>query len=231
MRISGFQKMTLLDYPGKVACTLFTPGCNLRCPFCHNASLVTDIDDIEDYPAEEILEFLKKRQGILDGVAITGGEPLLQKGIEEFMASVRELGFSIKLDTNGFFPERLKKIVGAGLVDRVAVDIKNCREKYALTTGTEGLDLGPLEETVRFLLSGTVEYEFRTTVVRELHEREDIVRIGEWISGAENYFLQNFVDSGHLIGADFSAWDKAELLEMEKLAAPFVKNIGLRGVD
>jgi len=231
MRISGFQKMTLLDYPGKVACTLFTPGCNLRCPFCHNALLVTDLDDIDDYPPEEILGFLKKRQGILDGVAVTGGEPLLQKGVEEFLKKVRDLGFSVKLDTNGFFPEMLEKIVEAGVVDRVAVDIKNSPEKYALTAGVKDLDLSPVRETVAFLIRGTVEYEFRTTVVRELHEKEDIRKIGEWILGAENYFLQNFVDSGHLIGSDFSAWDRETLQAMKEIAAPFVKHIGLRGID
>jgi len=231
MRISGLQKMTLLDYPGKVACTVFTPGCNLRCPFCHNALLVTEIDDIEDYSQEELLSFLKKRRGILDGVAVTGGEPLLQSGIEEFLGKVKEMGFSVKLDTNGFLPERLKRVVADGLIDRVAVDIKNCREKYALTTGVKDIDLRPIEETVDFLLSGAVEYEFRTTVVRELHEIEDIREIGKWIGGAKEYYLQNFVDSGKLIGDHFTAWDRETLLKMETLAKGFAEKAGLRGID
>ncbi len=231
MKICGFQKLTLLDYPGHVACTLFTGGCNLRCPFCHNALLVTEVADLEEYQEETILSYLKKRQGILDGVAVTGGEPLIQNGLEDFLARVKELGYPVKLDTNGFFPERLQKIVAAGLADYVAVDVKNSKEKYAETVGVPGLDLSPLEETVAYLLSGPVPYEFRTTVVREFHTVEDIGKIGRWIKGAERYFLQNFVDSGNLIGENMSAHPKAVLQEMVKEAEKYVKTVGLRGVD
>ena len=183
MNFSGFQRLTLLDYPGKVACTLFTSGCNLRCPFCHNASLVTHIDNTNIYKEEEILSYLKKRQGILEGVCISGGEPLLHAEIEDFISKVKELGYAVKLDTNGFFPDRLISLVNKGLIDYVAVDFKNCYEKYALTAGVENLDIAPFKKTVEFLLSGAVDYEFRTTVVDGLHQTQDIVNIAKTIYG------------------------------------------------
>lgn len=231
MLICGFQKMTLLDFPGHVACTLFTGGCNLRCPFCHNALLVTEVDDVEEYSEDYILSYLKKRQGILDGVAITGGEPLIQKDIREFILKVRALGYPVKLDTNGTRPELLKELVSEGLVDYVAVDIKNSKERYAETAGMPALDLSPIEETVSFLLRGTVPYEFRTTVVREYHTIEDIGKIGQWIQGADRYFLQKFVDSGSLIGENMSEVSKSEMIAMQKEAEKYVKSVAIRGVD
>ena len=166
MLISGLQKLTLLDYPGLVACTVFTGGCNFRCPFCHNAPLVLPEELAHDTDEEQVLSFLKKRVGVLDGVAITGGEPLLHSDIGAFLEKVRALGFRIKLDTNGSFPDRLMDIVRAGLVDRVAMDIKNSPELYAKTAGVDRLDLGAIERSKDFLLSGSVDYEFRTTVVK-----------------------------------------------------------------
>ena len=231
MLICGFQKMTLLDFPGHVACTLFTGGCNLRCPFCHNALLVTEVDDVEEYSEDYILSYLKKRQGILDGVAITGGEPLIQKDIRAFILKVRALGYPVKLDTNGTRPELLKELVSEGLVDYVAVDIKNSKERYAETAGMPALDLSPIEETVSFLLRGTVPYEFRTTVVREYHTIEDIGKIGQWIRGADRYFLQKFVDSGSLIGENMSEVSKSEMIAMQKEAEKYVKSVAIRGVD
>ncbi len=231
MRINGFQKMTLLDFPGKVACTVFTGGCNLRCPFCHNALLVTEVADLEVIPEEEVFSVLAKRRGILDGVAITGGEPLLQKDIRAFIEKVRAMGFSVKLDTNGTFPGKLKELVLNGLVDYVAVDIKNCPEKYRETTDAENTDMDAIEETVAFLLEGRVPYEFRTTVVREFHTVEDIVKIGRWIYGAEHYYLQNFVDSGNLIGTDMHAVSREELFAMRDAVTQFVKDVQVRGVD
>ena len=231
MLICGFQKMTLLDFPGHVACTLFTGGCNLRCPFCHNALLVTEVDDVEEYSEDYILSYLKKRQGILDGVAITGGEPLIQKDIRAFILKVRALGYPVKLDTNGTRPELLKELVSEGLVDYVAVDIKNSKERYAETAGMPALDLSPIEETVSFLLRGTVPYEFRTTVVREYHTIEDIGKIGQWIRGADRYFLQKFVDSGSLIGENMSEVSKSEMIAMQKEAEKYVKYVAIRGVD
>ena len=229
MKFYGFQKMTMLDYPGKVACLVFTGGCNLRCPFCHNALLVTQIDNVV-YDEEEIIEYLKKRKGLLDGVCVSGGEPLLQIGLEGFLKRVKELGYSVKLDTNGTFPARLKSLVEKGLVDYVAMDIKNCKEKYSLTTGTDSFDMVKIEESVAFLLSGVVDYEFRTTVVDGLHEKEDFEKIATWIKGAKKYFLQNFVDSGNLIGSGLRAVSLDKLKEFAKMAESSVEKIALRGV-
>lgn len=230
MRISGFQKMTLLDFPGRVACTVFTAGCNMRCPFCHNAALVTHIDNSVSFGEDEILDYLKKRKGLLDGVCITGGEPLLQAGIEDFIAKVKAIGYAVKLDTNGTFPEKLISLVDKGLVDYVAMDIKNCKEKYAATAGIGTLDINAIEQSVEFLLKGRVEFEFRTTIVKELHTVEDIAAIGKWIKGAPRYFLQNFVDSGDLICGDMSAAPRDELYKMQQKAQEFVVNTEIRGI-
>lgn len=230
MRIDGLQKMTLLDFPGKVACTVFTGGCNFRCPFCHNALLVTELPQKPDYTVDEILSFLKKRQGLLDGVAITGGEPLMNPEIDSFIREIRKLGYSVKLDTNGSFPERLEKIVNDGLIDYVAMDIKNCKKKYAETVGLSSFDLSKVERSVDFLKNGSVDYEFRTTVVREFHTVEDIRKAAEWISGAKRYFLQNFVDSGNLIDPSVGGVDKETMFRMKDAAADFVPQTEIRGI-
>lgn len=230
MRIDGFQKMTLLDFPGKVACTVFTGGCNFRCPFCHNALLVTELSESPGFTADEIFSFLKKRRGLLDGVAITGGEPLMNPDIIDFIREIRKLGYAVKLDTNGSYPERLKEIAGEGLVDYIAMDIKNCKEKYAETIGLSQYDLSKICESVDFLKSGAVDYEFRTTVVKEFHTVEDIRKAAEWISGAPRYFLQNFVDSGNLICSSVSGVGKEIMLEMKSAAEDFVPNTEIRGI-
>lgn len=230
MRIDGLQKMTLLDFPGKVACTVFTGGCNFRCPFCHNALLVTELPENPDYTVDEILAFLKKRSGLLDGVAITGGEPLINPDIGDFIRRIRRLGYSVKLDTNGSYPDRLKSLVAEGLIDYVAMDIKNCREKYAETVGLKSLELSRIEESVDFLKSEAVDYEFRTTVVKEFHTVEDIRSAAEWMKGAKRYFLQNFVDSGNLINSSMSGVDKSVMLEMQRAAADFVPKTEIRGI-
>ena len=222
--------MTLLDFPGKVACTVFTGGCNFRCPFCHNALLVTKLPEKPDYTEDEILSFLEKRVGLLDGVAITGGEPLLNPDIGDFIRKIRDMGYAVKLDTNGSFPERLKAIVSEGLVDYVAMDIKNRREKYAETIGLKNLDLSKIEESVEFLKSGAVDYEFRTTVVKQFHTVEDIRAAAEWISGVKRYFLQNFVDSGELICEEVCGVDKETMLKMKSAAADFVPQTEIRGI-
>ncbi len=230
MVFHGFQKLTLLDFPGKVAATLFTAGCNLRCPFCHNASLVTHIEQGGVYTEEEVLSYLKKRHGILDGICLTGGEPLLHAGVGSFLSSVKEMGYAVKLDTNGSFPDRLAALIDTGVVDYVAMDIKNRKEKYPLTVGIEGFSLGAVEKSVALLLSGKVDYEFRTTVVKGLHEVEDIAAIGEWIKGAEKYFLQHFVDSGDLICSGLSAESVETMRKMRDEAARFVKKADIRGI-
>ena len=230
MKIHGFQKMTMLDYPGRVACTLFTAGCNFRCPFCHNALLVTEIDAAATYDEAEIFSYLEKRRGILDGVAITGGEPLLNRDIADLLQRIKKMGYAVKLDTNGSFPDLLKRIVKEKLVDYVAMDVKNSKEKYALTVGLPDFDLRPVEESVAFLLSGAVDFEFRTTVVKELHNEADIAAIADWIAGAPRYFLQNFQPSDHMIGADLHAHEPEMLEKMRKIAARRIPGTSLRGI-
>ena len=233
MRISGLQKLTLLDFPGHVACTVFTGGCNFRCPFCHNAPLVLPerIQQDED-GAATVLAFLKKRQGILDGVAITGGEPLLHRDIPDLLREIRKLGYSIKLDTNGSFPERLIALVEEGLVDRVAVDIKNAPTLYAKTVGLPDFDLAPVERTKDYLLSGPVDYEFRTTVVRGLHTRESLLEAARWIAGAKEYYLQQFKDSGDVIAIDgLSAFSGEEMHGLAEAVRPVVPSVQVRGVE
>mgnify|MGYP003290742770 CR=1 FL=1 len=228
---AGLQKLTLLDFPGKVACTLFTKGCNFRCPFCHNASLVVRPDEQQMYNNDEILAFLRKRQGILDGVAITGGEPTLMSGLYDFIKKVKDMGYAIKLDTNGTRPDVLKKIVNDNLVDYVAMDIKNSPQKYAFTCGLpENYDLSKIEESKNFLMEGRVDFEFRTTVAKPFHEAEDFVKIGEWLKGSEKYFLQQFKDSGDIIGKEISSYNENEMVKFLNLLLPFVPNAQLRGV-
>lgn len=231
MLISGLQKLTLLDYPGHVACTVFTPGCNFRCPFCHNAPLVLPELIGQDTDEEQVLSFLQKRQGILDGVAITGGEPLLHRELPQFLEKVRALGYRIKLDTNGSFPERLKTVVEAGLVDRVAMDVKNSPELYARTVGLDTLDFAAIERSKDFLLKGGIDYEFRTTVVRGLHTKESIVGAAKWIAGAKEYYLQQFKDSGHVIAIDgLSEYNEKEMHSLAEAAAQYVPSVQVRGV-
>ena len=230
MIFNGFQKLTLLDFPGKTACTLFLAGCNFRCPFCHNASLVTHIENYETHTEDEVLSFLKKRQGLLDGVCVTGGEPLLQKGIGDFFAKVKELGYSVKLDTNGSNPQMLKELVENGLVDYVAMDVKGSLENYPACVGVEGFDTKDIEKSIDFLLSDAVDYEFRTTVVAELHDVQDIAALAKRIKGAKRYFLQQFVDSGDLIGRGLTAVDESAMAEMCKEALKFVESAKIRGI-
>ena len=233
MRVSGLQKLTLLDHPGHVACTVFTAGCNFRCPFCHNAPLVLPerMQGDED-GSETVLAFLRKRRGILDGVAITGGEPLLHKDMGDFLRKIKELGYPVKLDTNGSFPQRLRELVEEGLVDRVAVDIKNAPALYGKTIGVPGFDLGPVEETKDYLLSGAVEYEFRTTVVRGLHTEASLVEAAKWIAGAREYYLQQFKDSGDVIAIEgLSAFTGEEMHALADAVRPYVPSVQVRGVE
>jgi pyruvate formate lyase activating enzyme len=225
MLIGGLQKMTLLDYAGKVACIVFTHGCNFRCPYCHNAPLVKEAP--ECVSEEELFAFLKKRRGILDGVVVSGGEPTLQKDIIPFLEKIKALGYSVKLDTNGTDPAVLGEIVSLGLCDYVAMDIKNSREKYALAAGCE-VDIKAVEKSVSLLLSGEVDYEFRTTVTRELHGEEDMRGIGEWIKGAKRYFLQTFVDSGSLVGEGMSAYSAEEMKALADAVRPYIPSVTVR---
>ena len=230
MDFAGMQSLTLLDFPGKVACILFVRGCNLRCPFCHNASLVNgDAEGL--YTEEEILSFLKKRQGLLDGVVISGGEPLLYAELLPFLQKVRALGYAIKVDTNGTNPHLLEQIVSEGLADYVAMDIKNSPAFYAATTGTPKPDIAAIEKSRDFLMSGVVDYEFRTTVVKGLHTKESIEELSFWIAGAKRYFLQAFKDSGNLLsGSGLSAFDEATMFQLLEIAKIHTPSAQLRGI-
>lgn len=232
MQVTGIQKLTLLDYPGTVACTVFTAGCNFRCPFCHNAMLVLPEQIEPNYLTDdEVFDFLRKRRGVLDGVAVTGGEPLLHRDMPEFLSRIKELGYKIKLDTNGSNPALLREIVGAGLVDRVAMDIKNAPESYAETIGFEHFDIAPVEQSKSFLLEGSVDYEFRTTVVRGIHTKESLIGAAKWISGAKEYYLQQFKDSGSLVmGEGLSAYDEKQMHELAEAVREYVPTVEVRGV-
>lgn len=230
MKIQGLQKLTLLDFPGKVACTVFTAGCNFRCPFCHNASLVVSIPEETEMTEEQFFAFLKKRRGVMDGVCVSGGEPLLQPDIEEFIKKIKEMGYAVKLDTNGSFSDKLQRLVEKGLIDYVAMDIKNSREAYSITSGVEPLDIVSIEKSVSYLQEGNVPYEFRTTVVKNFHTEEEFERIGQWIWGAEKYFLQNFVDSGDLINRRVRGCTEEEMKDFLKIVQKYVPNAMLRGI-
>lgn len=232
MKVTGIQKLTLLDYPGVVACTVFTAGCNFRCPFCHNAMLVLpeQIDD-ECLTDDEVFGFLKKRRGVLDGVAVTGGEPLLHADMPEFLARVKELGYKIKLDTNGSNPELLSEIVKNKLVDRVAMDIKNAPEEYARTIGLKSFEIAPVERSKEMLLRGDIDYEFRTTVVKGIHTKESLIGAAKWIEGAKEYYLQQFKDSGNLILPDgLSAYDEKQMHALADAVRDYVPTVEVRGV-
>ena len=230
MEIQGLQKLTLLDWPGRVACTVFLGGCNFRCPFCHNGDLVTG--PFPDKICEgEILSYLEKRRGLLDGVCVTGGEPLLRPGLGDFLAKIRSLGFPIKLDTNGSCPQGLRNLWERGLIDYVAMDLKNSPDRYAETAGVPGLDLDPVRESAAWLLEGHVDYEFRTTVVRQFHEAEDFLAMSEWIAGAEQYFLQSFVDRESVLRPGLTPWGREDLERFADLVRPKVPSVRLRGAE
>lgn len=229
MRIQGLQKLTLLDFPGKVACTVFTAGCNFRCPFCHNASLVVDIPAESEMTEDEFFSFLEKRKGILEGVCVTGGEPLLQPDIDQFIARIKEMGYPVKLDTNGSFPEKLKDLVSRNLIDYVAMDIKNSLDEYVITAGTDERYLNAIKESVSYLKSNQIPFEFRTTVVKHFHTEESFEKIGQWLSGTEKYYLQKFKDSGDLINGHVQGCSDEEMEKFLLKVKEYVPNVQLRG--
>lgn len=230
MVFHGFQKMTMLDFPGYVACTVFTPGCNFLCPFCHNSLLVTKVNENEMYSEDEILAYLKKRKGVIDGICISGGEPLMHDDIFDFVKKVKESGMLVKIDTNGSFPDKLKKLIDSGNIDYVAMDIKNCPDKYAETIGYSDFDFSPVRKSVELLLAGKVEYEFRTTVVKEFHTTQDMVKIGELINGADKYFIQHFIETDGNIQQGLTPVDREEMENLRISVSGFVKNAELRGI-
>ena len=231
MKVCRLQKTALLDFPGRVAATLFTGGCNFRCPFCHNSGLLSG-DAEAAYSVREILQFLEKRKRILEGVCITGGEPTLQPDLEDFIRDIRSLGLAVKLDTNGYRPDVLKALCQKGLLDYAAMDIKAGRDRYETAAGVCGLDMKRIDESIRFLLEGHLPYELRTTVVRGIHEAEDFRQIGPWIKGCRRYFLQAFKDSGDiLVPQAYDAFSAEEMRAFMELVRPYAEEVSLRGID
>lgn len=229
MIISGLQKLTLLDYPGRVAATVFLGGCNFRCPFCHNATLVKSPSECEAIEDKKLLSFLETRRGILDGVCITGGEPLLRDDIGSLISDIKSLGFAVKIDTNGSRPEMLDKLLSTGVVDMVAMDIKAAPDNYTLATATK-IDIGAIDRSIRLIMEKAPDYEFRTTYVKPLHSEWDVIEIAKWISGARAYYIQNFKDSGDLInGNGFSPFSDEELTGFLELARKYAPNSHIRG--
>jgi pyruvate formate lyase activating enzyme len=231
MQINGFSKTTLLDYPKHLAATIFLGGCNMRCPFCHNASLVTGVTSQPIIPEQEVLSYLIKRKGILEGVCITGGEPSLYPDLIEFIAKIKVLGLKVKLDTNGTNPKMIKSLVADRLIDYIAMDIKNSKEKYSTTVGLSDFNLEPIIESVNFLLTSTLDYEFRTTIVKEYHTEEDMLSIGKWLFGAKAYFLQSYTDSGDILLPGLHNHPKETLEEYVRLLTPLIPTVAIRGVD
>ncbi len=231
--ISGLQKMTLLDFPGRVACTVFLQGCNFRCPFCHNSDLLPKAGE-EMMTEEELLTFLAGRRGLLDGVCITGGEPTLSSGLPALIRGIKALGFAVKLDTNGSRPEVLKALVGEGLLDYVAMDVKNAPSAYGEITGVESLPLAPLEESLRFLLSDVVDYEVRTTLVSAFHNEARVVEMGEWVASLapgkkpKAWFLQSFVDRDSVLFAGLSAPASCDTAHFANLLSPYAEKVSVR---
>ena len=229
MRICGLQKLSMVDYPGKLAATVFTGGCNLRCPFCHNALLVTRLGESPTITEEEVLSFLSSRRGLLDAMVLSGGEPLIQPDAADFLEKVRNLGFSIKLDTNGCYPDALQAILDRKLVDYVAMDIKNRPEKYAQAVGIQGFSIENIEKSLALLRSSGIPYELRTTVVRQFHTPEDLEAIGLWLGNVPGFYLQNFQDSGNLIQSGLDGFSSEELRILAESAGKHMKNVRIRG--
>lgn len=231
MHICGLNKTTLLDYPGKVACVIFLGGCNFRCPFCQNSSLVLSPQSQPALSEEDILSFLKRRRGILDGVCITGGEPTLSPQLPRFLEKIRSLGYFVKLDTNGSHPDMIKALAEQGLINMVAMDIKNSPPKYAETCGLSYIDMKSIDTSIDFLISGSLEYEFRTTVVKELHDENDFRLIGQWLTNASRYYLQSYRDSDTVICPGYHSCTFEELTSYRKILSLTIPHTAIRGVD
>lgn len=231
LQIYGLNKTTLLDYPGRVAATVFLGGCNFRCPFCQNGDAVLRPESQPVIDKTEVLNFLKKRKGILTGVCITGGEPTMSEGLADFIKEIKDAGYMVKLDTNGYRPEVLRGLAEDGVLDYIAMDIKNSLELYGKTVGAAHVDTGRVRESIHMIVESGAEYEFRTTIVKEFHGEAELDAIGQEIRGAEKYFLQSYRESAGVIGSGFHAYDKGGLERLAKCVRPYVENVQLRGVE
>ena len=231
MRISGLQKLTLLDFPNLVACTIFLPGCQFKCPFCQNSSLVTELINVPEIDENEVLSYLKSRQGILDGICVTGGEPTLQSDLKEFIQKIKNLGFKVKLDTNGYNPKILKELIDLSLLDYVAMDIKNSIDKYPITCGVNSLKIENILSSIDILKENKIPYEFRTTVIKEFHEEDDFKKIAQLVRGVKTYYLQEYKDSKTCIQRGFHAYSLNKMKEFVRLLEKEGINTEIRGID
>lgn len=231
MEIYGLNKTTLLDYPKHVAATVFTGGCNFRCPFCHNGGLVAGPGEQSKIPQEEVISFLDKRRKLLEGVCITGGEPTLQRDIVPFVKTVKDMGYLVKLDTNGYKPRVLKELLEEGLLDYVAMDIKASEENYCKASGIDKLVISQIQDSIALLKAATIEYEFRTTVVKGIHTVWEFEKIGQWLKGSKAYYLQQYRESPGVLCEGYEAFSKEVMEEMRQLAAKYIDNVWLRGVE
>ena len=229
MIVCGFEKFSMVDYDGKIACTVFTGGCNFRCPFCHNGSLVIGDVKSQEISLDEVFDYLEKRKGLVDAVCATGGEATLQHGLDEFYAKVRDMGYATKLDTNGLRPDVLKDLLNKNLLDYVAMDIKNSKAKYAMTTGIPQVDLDKISESVEMLKNSKIDYEFRTTLIKEFHTERDMREIADWVSGAKRYFMQHYNDTEGCISHGFTDFTKEETQAFLPLFEGRVGQVGIRG--
>lgn len=229
MEVHGFQKTTLLDYPGHLAATVFLGRCNFCCPFCHNSSLVLAPERVPTIPSEEVLATLRKRAGMLEGVCITGGEPTLSKDLPDFIRQIRELGLAVKLDSNGYKPEVLKALLADGLIDYIAMDIKGAKDRYAEICGVKTLDISRIEESVNIISELAPDYEFRTTYVKGLHKEEDVRAIGEWLSGDHKYYIQNYKEGPEVISPVFESFTEEEIRKFKEILLKTMPNTHIRG--
>lgn len=230
MKIIGFDKLTLVDYPEKIACILFTGGCNMRCPYCHNGELVLHPEMFPPFSDDEIFSYLDKRKGILDAVVISGGEPTLQKGLEEYVRKIKEYGLLVKLDTNGTRPDVIKDLVEKGLLDYIAMDVKNSLDSYGETCGIPSFNTSAIEESIAFLKEGRVDYEFRTTVTRETHGEKNFISLASLLEGAKAYYIQNFVANENTIEKNLSPLSYEELQSYIRILRKTIENVQIRNI-
>ena len=229
MTINGMQKLTLLDYPGNVACLIFTQGCNFRCPFCHNSGLLDMNNNCEKIDEKEVFKYLEKRKGLLDGVCISGGEPLLQKDIEYFIRKVKDLGYKVILDTNGSSPKKLKQLIEEGLIDYVAMDIKNDFLNYDKTAGM-CTNIDNIKKSIEIIENSNIEYEFRTTIVKQFHDVGKLEKIIQYIGPNARYYIQNYQDCSSVLQRGLDGFDEEELLNIKNTLGVKYPNLVVRGV-
>lgn len=231
MDFNGWEKLSLVDFDDHISMTLFTSGCNMRCPFCHNKSLVLTPGDNPKVSWDEVKDYLERRKGIIDAVVITGGEPTLNNELIDKIQEIKKYGYLVKLDSNGTNPDLLADLTNLGLVDYIAMDIKNCLDKYGTTCGNPSIDLSKVEESIRFLINGVVDYEFRTTIIDEFHGKDEMEKIGGLLDGAKRYFLQKYVDGDNCIKPGFHEVSKEKALIFKAIMSKYVHEVNLRGYE